>query len=186
MSTEVQTAMTPITYEIDPAHTTVEFRVRHMMVTNVRGEFSGVVGTLVFDPANPANSKVSATIDAGTITTREPQRDEHLKSADFLDVEKFPTLTFVSHAFTKIADGQWSIVGDLTIRGVTKEVVLTVEGPTPEMKDPWGNTKVGASAATKISRKDFGLVWNVALEAGGVLVGDEVKIQLEIELARRA
>jgi polyisoprenoid-binding protein YceI len=184
MAPQTATAVTPVTYVIDPAHTTVEFRVRHMMVSNVRGEFSGVSGTVVFDPAVPANSTIKATIDATTLSTREAQRDTHLKSPDFLDVEKFPTLTFASRVFKKLGDDQWQVTGDLTIHGVTREVVLHVEGPTSETKDPWGNIKIGASATTKISRKDFGLMWNVALEAGGVLVGDEVKIQLEIELTR--
>jgi polyisoprenoid-binding protein YceI len=184
MTAQTATAVTPITYVIDPAHTTVEFRVRHMMVSNVRGEFSGVSGSVVFDAATPANSTVRATIDATTISTREAQRDTHLKSVDFLDVETFPTLTFVSRVFKKVVDDQWQITGDLTIHGVTREVVLQAEGPTSETKDPWGAIKIGVSATTTISRKDFGLQWNVALEAGGVLVGDEVKIQLEVELAR--
>jgi len=176
----------PVTYAIDPAHTTVDFRVRHLMVSNVRGEFSGVSGTVVHDPTNPANSKIEAIIDATTIATRDPQRDAHLKSADFLDVEKFPKITFVSTKITPASDGEWKAAGNLTVHGVTKEVTLKVEGPTPESKDPWGNVKIGASATTKINRKDFGLVWNVGLETGGVLVGDEVAIHLELELAKQA
>jgi polyisoprenoid-binding protein YceI len=155
------------------------------MVTNVRGEFSGVTGTVVFDAGNPANSKVEAAIDATTIQTREPQRDQHLKSADFFDVEKFPKITFASKKVAPVAEGEWKVTGDLTIHGVTREVVLDVEGPTPEVKDPWGNIKMGATATAKVNRKDFGLVWNVALETGGVLVGNEVAIQLEIEMTRQ-
>jgi polyisoprenoid-binding protein YceI len=155
------------------------------MVSNVRGEFSGVSGTVVFDAENPANSKVEAAIDATTIQTRENQRDQHLKSADFLDVEKFPKITFISKKVAPAGEGEWKVTGDLTIHGVTREVVLAVEGPTPEVKDPWGNIKMGATATTKVNRKDFGLVWNVALETGGVLVGDEVAIQLEIEMTRQ-
>ena len=172
-----------VAYTIDPTHSTAGFKVRHLMVANVKGEFSGVTGTVVYDAANPANSRVEARIDATTIHTRDEQRDGHLKSADFLDVEKYPAITFVSK---KIAgsDGEWKVTGDLTIHGVTKEVALDVEGPAPEAKDPWGNVKTGASATTKINRKDFGLVWNVALETGGVLVGEEISLTLEVELLR--
>jgi polyisoprenoid-binding protein YceI len=155
------------------------------MVSNVRGEFSGVAGTVVFDAEEPANSKVEAAIDATTIQTRDSQRDQHLKSADFFDVEKFPKITFISKKVAPIGDGEWSVVGDLTLHGVTREVALDVEGPTPEVKDPWGNIKIGASATTKLDRRDFGLVFNVTLDAGGVMVGDEVAIELELELARQ-
>jgi polyisoprenoid-binding protein YceI len=172
-----------ITYTIDPAHSTAGFKVRHLMVANVRGEFSKVTGTVVIDASVPENSKLEAHIDASTIHTRDEQRDAHLKSADFLDVEKFPEITFVSNKITG-ADGEWKVTGDLTIHGVTKEVTLDVEGPAPEAKDPWGNVKTGASAATKISRKDFGMVFNMALETGGVMVGDEISITLEVELLR--
>lgn len=175
--------MPQVTYEIDPAHTFVQFSVRHMMVSNVRGEFTKVSGTIKFDSANPANSTVEATIDAKSINTRETQRDVHLKSADFLDVEKFPTLTFRS---TKVVPGSGGgkVTGDLTIHGVTHEVTLDVEGPTQEMKDPYGKQRVGMSATAKLSRKDFGLVWNAALETGGVMVGDEVKITIDVEAIR--
>jgi polyisoprenoid-binding protein YceI len=174
-----------VTYVIDPSHSTAGFKVRHLMVSNVRGEFSGVAGTVLFDAADSANSKVEAVIDATTIQTRDNQRDQHLKSADFFDVEKFPKIAFVSKKVAPVGDGEWRVVGDLTIHGVTREVVLDVEGPTPEVKDPWGNMKIGASATTKLDRRDFGLMFNVALEAGGVLVGDEVAIQLEVELTRQ-
>jgi len=172
------------TYTIDPAHSTADFKVRHLMISNVRGEFSGVSGTVQFDPANPANSKVAARIDVKTVQTREAQRDAHLKSADFFDVEKYPEMTFVSKKVSG-GDGEYTVTGDLTIHGVTKEVKLEVEGPGPEVKDPWGNFKSGASAKTKINRKDFGLVWNVALETGGVLVGEDVQITLELELTKQ-
>jgi polyisoprenoid-binding protein YceI len=172
-----------VTYTIDPTHSTAEFKVRHLMVANVRGHFSGVTGTVVVDPGAPQNSRVDATIDASTVHTRDEQRDTHLKSADFLDVEKHPTITFVSKKITG-ADGEWKVTGDLNIHGVTKEVTLDVEGPSPEVKDPWGNVKTGATATTKISRKDFGMVFNMALETGGVMVGDEVTITLELELLR--
>ena len=174
-----------VTYVIDPIHSTAGFKVRHLMVSNVRGEFSGVAGTVVFDAEDPANSKVEAAIDATTIQTRDNQRDQHLKSADFFDVEKFPKITFISKKVAPIGDGEWRVVGDLTIHGVTREVDLDVEGPTPEVKDPWGNIKIGATATTKLDRRDFGLVFNMALDAGGVMVGDEVTIQLELELTRQ-
>lgn len=173
-----------ITYNIDPSHSTADFKVRHLMIANVRGEFSKVSGTVAFDPETPANSKVEARIDVNSLQTREEQRDAHLKSADFFDVEKYPEITFVSKKVVRTGDEEYKLTGDLTIHGVTKEVVLEVEGPGPEVKDPWGNLKTGASAKTKINRKDFGLVWNVALETGGVLVGDDVNIQLDLELVR--
>jgi polyisoprenoid-binding protein YceI len=172
------------TYKIDPAHSTAQFVVRHMMITNVRGGFNKIQGTVVYDSENPAASSVDATIDATSINTREPDRDTHLKSADFLDVEKYPTITFKSKSVTKKGDGEWDLKGDLTIHGVTKELVLKVEGPTPESKDPWGNVRIGASSTTKIKRSDFGLTWNAALESGGILVGDEVKIEVEVSLIK--
>ena len=156
------------------------------MVSNVRGEFCGVSGTVIFDAEDSANSKVEAAIDATTLQTRDSQRDQHLKSADFFDVEKFPKIIFTSKKVMPVGEGEWRVVGDLTIHGVTKEVDLDVEGPTPEVKDPWGNIKIGATATTKLDRRDFGLSFNMTLEAGGVLVGDEVAIQLELELTRQA
>ena len=176
--------MSAMTYTIDPAHTTAGFKVRHMMVANVRGEFSGISGTVTIDPDNPANSRVDTTIPTASIHTRDQQRDTHLKSADFLDVEKYPAITFASKKVSASGD-EWKVTGDLTIHGVTKEVTLEVEGPTPEVKDPWGNIKRGATATAKINRKDFGLVWNVALETGGVLVGEEVQLHIEAEFARQ-
>jgi polyisoprenoid-binding protein YceI len=172
-----------VAYTIDPAHSTAGFKVRHLMVSNVRGEFSGIAGTVVFDAGTPEKSRVEARIDATTVHTRDDQRDAHLKSADFLDVEKFPAITFVSKKITGGGDA-WKVTGDLTIHGVTKEVTLDVEGPAPEAKDPWGNMKSGATAVTKISRKQFGMEFNMALETGGVMVGDEITITLELELLR--
>lgn len=172
------------TYKIDPAHSSVQFVVRHMMITNVRGGFSSVNGTVEYDPANTADARVDATIDVATISTLDAQRDTHLKSPDFLDAAQFPTITFKSKKVVPSGDGEAKITGDLTIHGVTREVVLNVEGPTPEGKDPFGNTRVGASASTKIKRSEYGLTWNAALEAGGVLVGDDLKIELEISAIR--
>ena len=173
-----------ITYTIDPAHSTAGFKVRHLRVSNVRGEYSGVAGTVIYDPEHPENSSIEATIDARTIHTRDEQRDAHLKSADFLDVEKYPTITFVSKKVVKVGEGEGKVTGDLTLHGVTKSVTLDVEGLAPEAKDPWGNIKTGASATTKINRTDFGLVYNAVLETGGVLVGEDVHISLELELLR--
>ena len=175
--------MPQITYEIDTVHSSIHFSVRHMMVSNVRGEFAKVSGTIKYDTDNPANSTVEATIDASSINTRDPQRDTHLKSADFLDVEKFPTLTFHSRKIES-HQGGGKVKGDLTIHGVTREIVLEVEGPTPEVKDTGGKQRIGASATTKLSRKDFGLTWNGVLESGGVIVGDEVKITIDVEAVR--
>jgi polyisoprenoid-binding protein YceI len=173
------------TWEIDPAHSAAQFSVRHLMVSNVRGEFGKVTGTVEYDPKEPARATITATIDATTINTREPKRDEHLRSPDFFDVAKYPTITFKSKRLEMASPGKLRIIGDLTIRGVTKEVVLDVEGPTPEIKDPWGNTKIGATATTKINRKDFGLKWNKALETGGVVVGDDVTITIDVELTKK-
>ncbi len=175
--------MSQETYEIDPTHSSVHFSVRHMMLSNVRGEFTKVSGTIKFDPENPASSSVDVTIDAASINTRDDQRDTHLKSGDFLDAEKFPSLTFHSKQIAPQSGGG-KVTGDLTIHGVTREITLDVEGPTAEVKDPWGKQRMGASATTKISRKDFGLVWNAVLETGGVMVGDEVKITIDVEVVR--
>ncbi|HEV2349457.1 MAG TPA: YceI family protein [Terriglobia bacterium] len=172
------------TYQIDPAHSSAQFVVRHMMITNVHGAFSNLQGSVAWDAANPGQSKVDVVIDATTIQTREADRDKHLRSADFLDVEKFPTITFKSTGVKAASEGELDITGDLAIHGVTKQVVLKVEGPTAEAKDPWGNLRIGASGTTKIKRSDFGLTWNAALETGGLLVGDEVKIQLEVSLIK--
>ena len=176
----------PAAWTIDSAHTTVEFSVRHMMVSNVKGAFGSISGAATWDGRNLSTASVEAVIDVASISTREPKRDAHLKSADFFDVEKFPTLTFKSTKIEAAGAGQAKMTGDLTIRGVTKSVVLDVTGPTPEVKDLSGGVRVGASAATTISRKDFGLHWNRALEAGGVLVGDEVKITIDVELIKKS
>jgi polyisoprenoid-binding protein YceI len=177
-----QTATT--TWNIDPVHSVAEFKVKHMMISNVKGQFPKVSGSLTLDESNPANSRVEASIEAASIETRDAQRDAHLKSPDFLHVEKFPTLSFKSTKVSQVQDGELAIEGDLTIRGVTRKVVFTVEGPTLPAKDPWGNTRVAAAATTKINRKDFGLTWNTALETGGILVGDEVTITLDVQFVK--
>ena len=177
--------MAQVVYQIDSAHSVAQFSVRHLMVSNVRGDFTKLSGSLAYDASNPANSSLEARVEVASINTRDEQRDAHLKSPDFFDAEKFPELTFRSKQVTKDGDG-WQVKGDLTIHGVTREVTLAVEGPTPEVKDPWGGYRIGATAETKIHRKDFGLTYNMALEAGGVVVGDDVKITIEIEAMRQA
>jgi len=174
------------TWNIDPVHSVAEFRVKHMMISNVRGHFTGITGKLTFNPADLAKSQVAATIDVATIDTRDPQRDTHLKSADFFDAEKFPTLTFTSSRVTRRSDGEVVVAGPLTIHGVSREVEFLVEGPTPPIKDPWGNTRIGVTATTKIDRRDYGLHFNAALETGGVMVGEEVTITLELEFVQAA
>jgi len=172
------------TWQIDPVHTTAEFKVRHMMITNVKGQFTGVKGVLTLAENDVTKSHVEASIEAASLNTREPDRDAHLKSADFLDVEKFPSLTFVSTGITRVSEDEVKVEGDLTIHGVTRRVTFSVEGPTPPAKDPWGNNRIGFSAQTKINRGEFGLTWNTALETGGILVGDEVTITLDVQAVK--
>lgn len=172
-------------YKIDSAHSAASFSVRHLLISNVRGEFKNITGTVSYDPNNLTASKVDATIDVSTVNTGEPNRDTHLKSPDFFDVAKFPTMTFKSKQFFK--DGSTlKVKGDLTIHGVTKEVVLTVDGPTAEVKDPWGNMRWGASATVKINRGDYGVSWSKTLDGGGAVVGDEVSITIDLEAVRPA
>jgi polyisoprenoid-binding protein YceI len=183
MSSAAATPQTS-TWNLDPVHSVAEFKVKHMMISNVKGQFTGISGLLIHDEKDAANSRVEVSIDATSINTRDAQRDAHLKSADFFDVEKFPTLTFKSNAIKRTGGDELAVTGDLTIHGVTRQVVFNVEGPTAPGKDPWGNTRVGVSAVTKINRKDFGLTWNAALEAGGILVGDEVTITLDVQFVK--
>ncbi len=173
------------TWVFDASHSGAYFSVRHMMVTNVRGSFGKIEGSVEFDGKNVAGIAVRATIDASTIDTREPKRDEHLRSADFFDVANHPTIEFRSKKATAAGEGKFKLVGDLTMRGVTKEVTLDVEGPTAAVQDPWGNTKIGATATTTINRKDFGILWNKTLDAGGVVVGDEVQVTLDLQLVKK-
>ena len=172
------------TYKIDPAHSNAQFTIRHLMITNVRGGFNSVQGTVVYDPENLDASSVDVEIDVNTLNTSDATRDAHVKSADFLDAEKYPTITFKSTKITKASDGELKVAGDLTIHGVTKEAVLHVEGPTDESKDPWGNLRVGASGSTKIKRSEHGLTWNAALETGGIVLGDELKIDIDVSLIK--
>ncbi|HXY14725.1 MAG TPA: YceI family protein [Terriglobales bacterium] len=184
MSTLATPQTSIATWNLDPAHSVAEFKIRHMMISNVKGHFSKLTGKLTLDEADLTKSRVEATIDAFSIETRDPQRDAHLKSADFLDAEKFPTLSFKSTRVRIVGDGELAVEGDLSIHGVTRKVTFSIEGPTPPAKDLWGNTRIGFSATTKISRKDFGLTWNASLETGGILVGDEVTIILDTQFIK--
>jgi polyisoprenoid-binding protein YceI len=174
------------TYQIDSAHTHAQFKVRHLMISNVKGDFDKVTGTITLDDANPAASSINVTIDINSISTREPQRDAHLKSADFFDAEKFPTMTFVSTAVVKSGEDSYEVVGNLTLHGVTQTIDLNVESVTPEVKDPFGLYRRGAEAKATILRSDFGLKYNSVLEAGGVAIGDQVHITIDTEFTRQA
>jgi polyisoprenoid-binding protein YceI len=184
MATTTSTPASTITWNLDPAHSAAEFKVRHMMISNVKGSFTGITASLVEDSADPTRSRVEASIDISSISTGDPQRDAHLKSADFFHAEQHPAMTFHSTHVDRLADGEYKVTGDLAIHGVTQPVTFSVEGPTAPAKDPWGNTRIGLSATTKINRKDFGLSWNAALETGGLLVGEEVTLTLELQFIR--
>jgi len=184
MSMVVSPEVVTTTWNIDPAHSAAQFKVRHMMISNVKGEFTQISGKLELDGTDITKSKVEASIDAATINTRDPERDAHLRSPDFLDVEKFSILSFKSTQVSKRSDIELAVQGDLTIHGVTRQVVFDVEGPSAPMKDPWGNTRIGLSATANINRKDFGLTWNSALETGGLLLGDDVAITLDVEFVK--
>ena len=171
-------------WNIDPEHSNIGFKVKHLMVSNVKGNFEKFSGTVDINDKDITKSKVEVSIDTNSINTNVVKRDEHLRSADFFDVAKYPVMTFVSKKVAKAGKDKLKVSGDLTLHGVTKEVVLSVEGPSQESKDPWGNIRKGASATAKINRKDFGLTWNKALETGGVVVGDEVFITLEVEMIK--
>jgi polyisoprenoid-binding protein YceI len=184
MATNTATPTSLITWKLDPAHSAAEFKVKHMMISNVKGSLTGMTGVLTEDPADPSLSSIEATIDISTLSTGDAQRDGHLKSPDFFEVEKYPTMAFKSTSVKKSGEADYAVTGDLTIHGVTKPVTFAVEGPSAPGKDPWGNTRIGLSATTTINRKDFGLTWNSALETGGVLVGENVKITLDVQFIK--
>ena len=184
MSTASTTPAALTTWKIDPAHSAAEFKVKHMMISNVKGSFRALSGVLNLDEADVTGSSVEAFLPVATLSTGDEQRDGHLKSADFFDAEKFPTITFKSNEVKRTGEGEYAVTGDLTLRGVTKPVTFAVEGPSAPGKDPWGNLRIGLSATTRINRKDFGLTWNSALEAGGVLVGDEVGLTLDVQFIK--
>ena len=174
------------TWQIDPAHTAAGFAVKHLMISTVRGQFKGVNGTIVWDDQDISKSTIDVTIDARTIDTSEPKRDDDLRSEKFFDTGKYPTIVFKSKKIENVSAGKLKVTGDLTIHGVTKEVVLDVEGPSNPIKDPWGNTRVAANAATKINRQDYGVKWNASVDGGGVVVGDEVNITIDLEMVKKA
>ena len=170
-------------WAVDASHSNVEFSIRHLMIASVKGRFAAVEGTVETDEADPTKTVIDVTMDAASIDTRMPQRDEHLRSADFFDVANFPRLTFKSRRIER--DGEdFKVVGDLTIRGVSREVTLDVTSHGRQT-DPWGGQRAGFEARGRIKRSDFGLTWNQALEAGGVVVGDDVKISLDVELVQQ-
>ena len=173
------------TWQLDPTHTAVGFAVKHLMIATVKGHFAKVAGTVEMDEADLSTAQARVTIDAASIHTGNPDRDAHLRSGDFLDVEHFPTLTFESRRVEQRPDGSLRLTGDLTIRGVTRPVSLeaTREGV---IQDPWGNRRAGFSGSLRIKRSDFGITWNMLIETGGVVVGDEVRISLEAELVQEA
>ena len=186
MTTATET--TTSTWNIDASHSAIEFAAKHLMITTVKGRLADARGTVTIDETNPANSSATVEFDAKSVDTRSDQRDEHLRSADFLDVAHFPTISFASRRVTGASaqpGAEFTVVGDLTIRGVTKEVTLatTYEG---RGRDPWGGERVSFSADAKIDRREFGLVWNAALETGGVLVSNDIKIHLEVQAVRAA
>ena len=170
------------TFQIDPRHSAAEFAVTHLMISTVRGEFHGVNGTVILDDKDPSKSVVNVTIDAASVDTREPDRDKHLKSPDFFDVAKYPTITFKSTKVEPAGPGKLKVLGDLTIHGVTRQVTLDVTTPKEPIKDPWGLQRSAVYGTTKINRQDFGVKWNSALDAGGVAVSDDVNITLDVEM----
>ena len=184
MTTDSPAPGTVTTWKLDPAHSSAEFKVKHMMISNVKGSFTGLSGVLKLDEADRNGSSVDASIDVTTLNSGDAQRDGHLKSADFFDAAQFPALTFKSTKVAFSGGGDYAVTGDLTMHGVTKSVTFSVEDLSEPGKDPWGNLRIGLSASTKINRKDFGLTWNSALETGGVLVGEDVTISLDVQFIR--
>ena len=173
-------------WQIDPAHSAAQFSVRHLAISTVRGAFSKVTGTAVLDDQDISKSTVDVTIDVASIDTRQPDRDKDLKSDRFFDAANFPTITFKSKKVEQTAPGKLKVTGDLTIRGTTKEVVLDVDGPTAPVKDPWGNQRVAVNATTKVNRQDYGVKWNATMDNGGVVVGDDVSIVIDVEMVKQA
>jgi polyisoprenoid-binding protein YceI len=173
------------TWQIDPDHSSFQFKVRHMTVSNVRGEFKKARGIVIIDDNDITNLKVELALDAGSVNTDHAKRDDHLRSLDFLDVAKYPTITFVSKKVTRVDENRLKVIGDLSIRGITREITVDIEGPTPEVKDPGGNIRRGATGTSKINRKDFGVAWNKVLDSGGLVVGDEVNISVEVEMVKK-
>jgi polyisoprenoid-binding protein YceI len=184
MATSPATSAAVTTWKIDPVHSSAEFKVKHMMVSNIKGSIQGMTGDLTEHATDASLSSIDATLDASTVNTGLADRDAHLKAADFLDTEKYPKITFKSTKVEKKGSEEYAVTGNLTIHGVTRPVTLTVEGPSAPQKDPYGNTRIGLSATTKINRRDYGLSYNGLLEAGGLVVGDEVHITLDVEFIK--
>ena len=184
MATTTSNPATITTWKLDPAHSHAEFKVKHMMISNVKGSFNSLTGTLTEHPTDKTLSSIEASIDVNSINTGDAQRDAHLKSADFFDSAQFGTMTFRSTKVQPNGDGGYNVTGDLTIHGQTRQQTFVVDGPSAPGKDPWGNTRIGLSATTKINRKDYGLSWNAALETGGILVGDDVNITIEAQFIK--
>lgn len=178
------TTIASSTWNIDAAHSVAEFKIRHMMISYVKGAFSGITGVLKLDETDNSRSSIEVSIPAASIRTADDKLDTHLKNADFFDVENFPALTFKSTNIHSTGGRDYAVTGDLTIHGVTKSVTLSVEDVSKPSTDPWGNQRIGLSASTKINRKDFGIIWNTALDSGGVLVGDEVAITLDVQFIK--
>jgi polyisoprenoid-binding protein YceI len=173
------------TWQIDPNHSAAQFAVRHLAISTVRGAFTKVNGSVQLDDRDISKSSVEVTIDADSVDTRVPNRDKDLRSDHFFDVEKYPTITFKSTKVEQAEPGKLKVTGDLTIHGVTKQVVLDVEGPTAAVKDPWGNQRAAANATTKINRQDFGVKWNAKMDGGGLVVGDDVAITIDVEMVQK-
>jgi polyisoprenoid-binding protein YceI len=173
------------TWQIDPNHSAAQFAVRHLAISTVRGAFTKVSGTVQLDDKDVSKSSVDVTIDAASVDTRVADRDKDLRGDHFFDVEKYPTITFKSTKVEQVEAGKLKVTGDLTIHGVTKQVVLDVEGPTAPVKDPWGNQRAAANATTKINRQDFGVKWNAKMDSGGLVVGDDVAITIDVELVQK-
>jgi polyisoprenoid-binding protein YceI len=174
------------TWQIDPAHSAAQFSIRHLAISTVRGEFGNIKGTINLDDKDISKSSVDVTIDVSTVDTRQPDRDKDLKSEKFFDVTQYPTMAFKSKKVERDGTGKLKVTGDLTIHGVTKEVVLSVDGPTAAIKDPWGNQRCAVNAATKINRQDFGVKWNKTLDNGGMMLGDDVAINIDVEMFQPA
>jgi polyisoprenoid-binding protein YceI len=173
-------------WQVDPDHSSFQFKVRHLTVSSVRGDFGKLIqGTVYFDPQDVGSTRAQVVLDAASVSTNHAKRDEHLRGPDFFDVTRYPTITFASKQVTKAGPDLLRATGDLTLHGVTREVVLEIQGPAPEVRDASGNYRRGLTASGKINRKDFGMTWNRALDSGGMVVGDEVEISVEIEMIRK-
>jgi polyisoprenoid-binding protein YceI len=184
MSTSTATPGTVTTWKLDPAHSAVEFKVKHMMISNVKGSFSGFSGTLQLNEDDYTHSTIEVSIPVDTLNTNDANRDGHVKGPEFFDAEKFPAITFKSTNIDSEGGADYSVTGDLSIHGVTRSITFAAEGVSEPAKDPWGNHRIGLSATARINRKDFGLTWNSPLETGGVLVGEEVSLHLEFEFIK--